>query len=107
MFIQALLWSCSRRDMCTLSPLCLFRHPLSFGWSWLLLCDLWYRGLFFALCSLIVAVGMGGGGGVGEKGVGMVIWGTYLKSFSPSPSSHWGRYTLIRCAGTRDPRRQR
>ena len=31
----------------------------------------------------------------------------YLKRFSPAPSSHWGRYTLIRCACTRDPRMQR
>ena len=47
------------------------------------------------------------GGGMGEKGVGMVIWGPHLKRFSPAPSSHWGRCTLIRCAGTRDPRKQR
>ena len=31
-------------------------------------------------------------------------WRAYLKSFSPAPSLHWGRCTLIRCAGTRDPR---
>ena len=26
-------------------------------------------------------------------------WRAYLKMFSPAPSSHWGRCTLIRCAG--------
>ena len=31
----------------------------------------------------------------------------YLNRFSPAPSSHWGRCTLIRCSGTRDPRMQR
>ena len=33
-------------------------------------------------------------------GAGVVIWSPYLKSFSPSLSSHWGCCTLIRCAGT-------
>ena len=28
-------------------------------------------------------------------------WRAYLKRFRPAPSSHWGRCTLIRCAGTR------
>ena len=31
----------------------------------------------------------------------------YLKRFSPAPSSHLGRCTLIRCAGTLDPCMQR
>ena len=33
-------------------------------------------------------------------------WCAYLNSLSPAPSSHCGRCTLIRCAGTRDPRMQ-
>ena len=34
-------------------------------------------------------------------------WHTYLNRFSPAPSSHYGRCTLIWCAGTQDPRMQR
>ena len=30
----------------------------------------------------------------------------YLKSFSPVPSSHCGRFTLILCTNTLDPRMQ-
>ena len=33
-------------------------------------------------------------------------WRAYLKRSIPAPSSHWGRCTLIRCAGTRDPHMQ-
>ena len=48
-------------------------------------------------------------GGVGWRGRGLCIdsWGPHLKSFSPAPSSHWGRCTLIRCAGKRDPRKKK
>ena len=33
-------------------------------------------------------------------------WRAYLKRFIPAPYFHWGRYILIRCAGTQDPRMQ-
>ena len=39
--------------------------------------------------------------------VGFVAWCAYLWRFSPAPSSHWGRFMLIRCDGTLDPRMQR
>ena len=55
-------------------------------------CGVWYRGW------------NGGGGGGGEKGVVTVIWVPHLKMFRPAPSTHWGCCTLIRCAGTQDPR---
>ena len=44
--------------------------------------------------------------GIGELGgLGWLCepWRAYLNRFSPAPSSHCGRCTLIRCAGTRDP----
>ena len=57
-------------------------------------------------CWLVSRVVMGG---VGWRGWGVCIdsWCPHLKRFSPAPSSHWGCCTLIRCAGTRDPRKQR
>ena len=33
-------------------------------------------------------------------------WRAYLKRFSPAPSSHCGRCTMIRCAGNRNPSMQ-
>ena len=63
----------------------------------------------FSLHCVVWSVRLEWGGGEEEgreKEVSMVIWGPYLKRFSPAPSSHWGRCTLIRCAGTQDPRRQ-
>ena len=47
--------------------------------------------------------------GIGVSG-GVVLlcepWRAYLNMFSPATSSHCGRFTLIRYAGTRDPRMQ-
>ena len=56
--------------------------------------------------DLVVCLFVLEGGKDGEKW-DLVIWGPYQKSFSPAPSSHWCRCTLIRCAGTQDPPRQR
>ena len=36
----------------------------------------------------------------------LVSWVPYRKRLIPTPSYHWGRCTLIRCAGTQDPRIQ-
>ena len=57
------------------------------------------------VCWLVSGVGLGC---VGWRGSGVCIdsWGPHLKRFIPAPSSHCGRCTLIRCAGTRDPRKQ-
>ena len=48
------------------------------------------------------------GGNEVSKEVGFLWypWHAYLKRLSPAPSSHWGLCTLIRCAGTRNPRMQ-
>ena len=60
------------------------------------------------LWRLVVVVGCMQGIEVSE-GVGWLCepWRAYLKRFSPAPSYHWGPCTLIRCAGTQDPRMQR
>ena len=57
------------------------------------------------VCWLVSGVGLGC---VGWRGRGVCIDSLvpHLKRFRPAPSSHWGRCTLIRCAGTRDPRKQ-
>ena len=44
----------------------------------------WYRACM-CVRSLRLEVGEGE---VGENGMGVVIWGPYLKMFSPAPSSH-------------------
>ena len=62
----------------------------------------WYRA---CLCVRYLRFEVGEGEGE-ERGVGVVIWGPYLKRFSPALSSRWGCCMLIRCAGTHDPRRQ-
>ena len=60
----------------------------------------------FNVCFFLLSgVGMGGVGWR-VRGVCIDSWVPHLKSFIPAPSSHWGRCTLIRCAGTRDPRKQ-
>ena len=43
-----------------------------------------------------------------SEGVGCYFdpWCAYLNRFIHVPYSHCGRCTLIRCAGTRDPRMQ-
>ena len=81
-------------DRCTLSPLIY---------------------LFGAILSRLLAlrVVVGGGGwvyawywGVGRVGCYCDPWCAYLNRFSPAPSFHCGRCTLIRCAGTQDPHMQ-
>ena len=50
--------------------------------------------------------GVGGFEFVGGGG-GLLCRSAYLKRLIPAPSFHWGRCTLIQCAGTRGPRMQR
>ena len=57
----------------------------------------------------LVVVGgcMRGIGVLGRVGLLCETWRAYLNRFRPAPSSHCGCCTLIRCAGTQDPRMQR
>ena len=90
----------SRRDRCTLSPLLSCRLAPSvfssrFGLLWGIYFLEWGVGGFLFVC-------------VCWRGrEGLFTWCAYRKRLSPTPSPHWGRCTLIRCAGTRDPRMQR
>ena len=84
-----------RGDRCTLYPLLWIRGALvvaSTCRSWcLVVVSCWFLGNE-VLRGLVCLGGP---------------WRAYLKRLSPTPSSHWGCCTLIRCAGTQDPHMQR
>ena len=66
-----------------------------------------HRCAVSSLCLWWLVVVGGCMHGIGELGgVGWFCepWSAFLNRFSPAPSSHCGRCTLIRCAGTQDPR---
>ena len=106
MLILAYCWYYSRRDRCNLTPLHFFCNPSVVPDS-AFFCEVGFRySMVQRVFWLLSGVGFGVVGWRG-RGVCMYSWGPHLKCFSPTSSSHLGCCTLIQCASTQDPRKQR
>ena len=105
LFYDASVLSTSMEDRCILSLLNMVCSGLALWVSTVKwpLCRC--RPFCLFSCTRRLGSNRGCGGGVGWGGcIGVCIANSYLNSASPSPSSHCGLYTLILCAGNRDPR---